>query len=133
MRVERHRAVEVLLGAVALALRETIQAVGHGGQGQRLEAPDVPLDADAADLPPRLQRAVGVAPLIRLAVGAEERLERIARGRAGRPDVDHLLRGRGPRGLRPGQEGGQEKQARRRGSPHAFSGLVRATNPMRSS
>src|SRR5207245_11080140 len=125
--------VDVVLGAIALALGETFQALADGGHGQRLQAADVPLDADAADLAPRLQRAVGVGLLIRLPVGAEERLEGVARGRTPRPYVDHLLRGRRAGGLRPDENGGQDQEARRRGSPHAFSGLVRDTKAMSSS
>ena len=112
MRIERDGVAEGRLRARRIPGAQGGHTVPDPGQGHRLEAVDVPLDAQTADLAHRPLRRFGVALALRLLVGRPQRVEaRSGGGRLSRPDVDHLVarrreeeegkEGRGENGHRP--------------------------------
>ena len=139
VRVEREGDAEVILRLRALAPAEPLQPLADARQRERLQAEDVALGAQAADLAQRGQAGLGVAPPVVFGVGHPEGFEGVAGRRPRSADVDHAARA-GPIGwarlgqdgcrFRSEHQGGQERESR---PSHAPPARDRATYPIRSS
>ena len=96
------------------------------GEGEGLEAADVPLDAQAADLAEGVLAGGEIALALRLLLGRPQGLEAVAGGGAAGANVDHLVLARRLR-LAGGGNGRGEDNDGGDGCPHAPPARVRAT------